>query len=109
MLGRKWHKLGCIFDISSDWGSKVGYTHCHKPTPFMLNSNTIRIYYGFRDSDNKTRISFVDISSVDFTLQYVHHSCILDLGNIGTFDDVGVQVTSVVRASPSIVYMYYIG
>ena len=109
MSDQKWNKVGCIFDVSQDWGKLEGYSHCHKPTPLWMGNDVIRVYYGLRDSNNRTKVSFVDISAIDFSVLYVHKGIVLDLGELGTFDDVGAQVTSVVRIDTNTVYMYYIG
>lgn len=109
MLGNKWIKFGCLFDISKDWGADYGYTYSHKPTPILLDDNTIRVYYGFRGELNRTRTSFVDFDAKDLSIKYVHKEIVLDLGKIGTFDDAGAQVCSVVRVNDKTVYMYYIG
>ena len=98
-----------IFDISENWGREFGFSHCHKPTPFLLNKETLRVYYGLRDKNNRTKISFVDIDTELMKIKYVHRDIVLDLGALGTFDDAGVQVCSVVRVSDNEVYMYYFG
>ena len=40
-------------------------SHCHKPTPLLINNDILRIYFGARDSSGITRTSFVDVSSED--------------------------------------------
>lgn len=68
MLGNKWIKFGCLFDISKDWGAAYGYTYSHKPTPILLDDNTIRVYYGFRGDLKRTRTSFVDFDGKDLSI-----------------------------------------
>lgn len=109
MQNIKWIKKGCIFDISNDWGKDLGYSHCHKPTPILIDDNTIRVYYGLRGAMNRTRVSFVDLNADDLSIKYVHKDVILDIGKLGTFDDSGAQVCSVVRVDNHTIYMYYIG
>lgn len=36
-------------------------SHCHKPTPLIINNETLRIYFGVRDENNKTRTTFIDV------------------------------------------------
>ena len=109
MKKNDWIKLGCIFDISKAWGAEYGYTYSHKPTPIMLDKDTIRVYYGLRDKDNHTKTSFVDIDALTLNVKYIHKEIVLDIGKIGTFDDAGAQVCSVVRVDENTIYMYYIG
>lgn len=109
MLKNGWIKVGCIFNVSKSWGKDLGYTHCHKPTPLWMGGDVVRVYFGVRDNNNRTKVSFVDISIKDFSILYVHSDIVLDLGELGTFDDVGAQVSSVVRIDENTIYMYYIG
>lgn len=109
MQTMKWLKKGCIFDIANDWGKEFGYTHCHKPTPILIDDDTIRVYYGLRGTLNRTRVSFVDLNARDLSVKYVHKEIVLDIGKLGTFDDAGAQVCSVVRVDANTIYMYYIG
>ena len=109
MQNKKWIKKGCLFDVSKDWGASFGFTYSHKPTAIQMDDETIRVYYGFRGELNHTKTSFVDIDVRDFSLKYIHKKIVLDVGKIGTFDDAGAQVCSVVRVDANTLYMYYIG
>lgn len=85
------------------------YSHCHKPTPVLISEDIIRVYFGTRDKQGKTRTTFVDLSSKDpKQILYVHDKPVIDLGKIGAFDDSGANVCSVVMSGRSL-YMYYIG
>lgn len=100
-------KLGLIYSASGK--NKFDISHCHKPTPIIIDKYTIRVYFGSRDENNKTRITFVDLDSKDPSkLKYIHKKPILDLGEVGTFDDSGVNVCSVIKKDNEI-WMYYIG
>lgn len=103
----KWQKRGLIYTPDGLNGFDV--SHCHKPTPLLLDDNTIRVYFGTRDKDGKTRTTFVDVSKHDpSNVVYVHDKPVIDLGKIGTFDDSGANVCSIVKDGDEI-YMYYIG
>lgn len=91
-------KKGLIYSV--DKISKWAYSHCHKPTPLVIDDKTLRVYFGVRDKTNHTRTTFVDIDISDINnLQviYVHDKPVLDLGKIGTFDDSGANVCSIIR------------
>ena len=104
---RKWRKKGLIYSPSGKNG--FDYSHCHKPTPLLIDENTLRVYFGVRDKTRKTRTTFVDLSLDDLgSIKYVHNKPILDLGKIGAFDDSGANVSSVCRNGDEI-YMYFIG
>jgi predicted GH43/DUF377 family glycosyl hydrolase len=103
----KWVKKGLIFSV--DDLNHFAYSHCHKPTPLVIDDKTIRIYFGVRDKDSKTRTTFIDVDKNNPSeVKYVHDKPVLDLGKIGAFDDSGANVCSVVRHGEDI-YMYFIG
>lgn len=102
-----WIKKGVIYCPQGKFGFDA--SHCHKPTPLIIDENTVRVYFGVRDGENKTRTTFVDLDINDLSrVKYVHDRPALELGKIGTFDDSGGNVCSVVRKD-NLVYMYVIG
>lgn len=102
-----WIKKGLIYYPKGENG--FDYSHCHKPTPLILNGTTIRVYFGVRDKNNITRTTFIDVDINDpKKILYVHNKPVIDIGKIGTFDDSGANVSSVLRVGGKI-YMYYIG
>lgn len=102
----RWDKRGVIYTVDNN--NDFAYSHCHKPTPLILDT-TIRLYFGVRDRSGKTRTTFVDLQKEDpSTVVYEHDRPVLDLGKIGTFDDCGANVSSVIPHEGSI-FMYYIG
>jgi len=105
----KWEKRGVIFNV--EHVSDVFWSHCHKPTPLLIDDHTIRVYFGVRDKTSRTRTTFVDVDSRDLRhlrVKYVHPEPVLNLGKIGAFDDSGANVCSVAQSDGSI-YMYFIG
>lgn len=102
-----WNKLGLIYNVAGRHG--FDFTHCHKPTPLLVDDRTLRVYFGTRDEHNRTRTTFVDLDPQDLrSVRYVHDRPVIDLGRIGAFDDSGANVCSVVRDG-DVVRMYYIG
>jgi hypothetical protein len=103
----KWKKGGLIYAPQGKHGFDV--SHCHKPTPLLVDSNTLRIYFGTRDQHGRTRTTFIDVSLNDpRRILYVHDRPVLDLGPLGAFDDSGANVCSIVRYGGD-VFMYFIG
>jgi len=103
----RWKKLGLIYQANGRNGFDI--THCHKPTPLLVDENTLRVYFGTRDERNRTRTTFVDLNPHDLhEIRYVHNRPVIDLGKIGAFDDSGANVCSIVQ-NGNTVLMYYIG
>ena len=99
------------FLYSVEKNSEWSWSHCHKPTPLIIDNDTIRIYFGTRSKDGVTRTTFIDLDSTDIynlTVKYIHDKPIFDIGKIGTFDDSGANVSSIVKVD-NVIYMYYIG
>lgn len=106
-LNSGWEKLGMVYSPNGSNG--FDHSHCHKPTPIILDDNTIRVFFGTRCWEGKTRTTFIDIDAENLTnIKYIHDKPILDIGKIGAFDDSGANVCSVVKVDNSL-YMYHIG
>lgn len=100
-------KKGLIFKV--DAGYRWCQTHAQIPTADLLTNDRIRIYYSARDNLNRSRTSFIEVSAVNpQEVLYVHDRPILDLGNLGCFDDCGVMPSCVVSADGK-KYLYYCG
>jgi len=103
----KWHKKGLIYRPNGDqgWMNNSALT----PTPILLNSETIRVYAGFRDEAGISRIGFVDVSADNPSeIIRVSEKPCLDIGRDGCFDDNGIILGDVVYDG-SQYRMYYIG
>lgn len=84
-------------------------SHAQLPTPLIGGDKTLRVYFGTRDSKNRTRPTFVDVElNEESAVAYLHHTPVLDLGEPGTFDDCGVM-PSCVFSCQNRHYLYYIG
>jgi len=91
--------------------SKYANSHCHKPTPIVLDDEIIRVFFGTRSKQNQTTTTFVDLCANDvynLHVEYEHPVPILKEGTTGAFDDCGANVCSVVECG-NLIYMYYIG
>ncbi len=102
-----WIKKGLIYNVAhySDWA----YSHAHKPSVLLLNQNILRIYFGVRDRQNRTRTTFIDVNPDNpKEIIYEHDRPVLDLGKLGAFDDAGANVSCLVKHN-DLIYMYFIG
>lgn len=102
-----WVERGFIF--STDNNNDFSYSHAHKPTPLLVDDNTLRIYFGVRAKDGRTRTTFIDVNP-DNPLEIIRDDLplVLDLGKVGAFDDCGANVCSLVDRGDHIL-MYFIG
>ena len=86
-------------------------THCQSPTPYVLNENSVRVYFSCRDSSQIARISFVDMRfGSDGTIEWSPgpNYPSLSVGGIGCFDQHGVYPSSIINYGGCI-YLYYAG
>jgi predicted GH43/DUF377 family glycosyl hydrolase len=82
-----WTQLGVVFtpDGTRDWSR----SHAQAPTALLLEDR-IRVYYGTRNAENRSRTSFFEVDRADPTrLVYVHDQPVLGLGKPGTHDEDG--------------------
>lgn len=103
----RWMKKGLLFspDKSIWWQQYYGIL----PTPVHLDSNRIRIFFSTTCAERFGRVTFIDVEASDPSrILYRHDSFILDTGEIGTFDDCGVNVSAVYRDNNRWL-MYYAG
>ena len=104
----RWKKLGIVWspDASSDWTK----SHAMGPTPYRLDSETLRIFVTSLDSQGRGRPGYVDVSSSNpCKILGVSSQPVLDIGKPGCFDDNGLMALSIVEPEPGLLYMYYAG
>jgi hypothetical protein len=107
MAGMQWNKKGLIYAPSGElWWAQ---NYAHLPTVDILNESTIRVYFASLDKDKYGRIGYVDLDINDpKRILHIAKEPVLDLGEIGTFDDSGVNPSCIINISGQ-KYMYYIG
>lgn len=91
--------------------NKYAVSHCHKPTPIIIDDEKIRVFFGVRSKKNITTTTFVDLNARDvfkLSVEYEHSCPVLQEGVMGAFDDCGANVCSIVAVG-NLLYMYYIG
>jgi hypothetical protein len=102
-----WAKKGIIFKPNDrfPWSK----THSTLPTPIQLSAHRLRVFYTSRDVEQMSRISFVDISVENpSSVLFISSEAILDVGQLGTFDDRGLTSSHVMRVGDCH-YLYYNG
>lgn len=103
----KWEKKGFIYNTAGDhdWNR----TFACGPTVLVVSDKIWRIYFDCRDDYNHSRPTYIEVEAGNpQNILYVHDRPLLDLGKIGTFDDCGITISSLLRVGEEI-YMYYLG
>ena len=102
-----WEKKGCIFNIDT---SKEWSVDCAQvPTIEVLNDKVWRIYYGSRDKNVRSSISYFDVEAGNpQNVLYIHDKPVLMRGELGAFDELGVCPSCIVKDGGT-KYLYYIG
>lgn len=84
-------------------------SHAQTPTPFRREDGQVRVYFGTRDAQNRTRPVFVDLCANDpQRALHWHDTPLLGLGKPGAFDDCGVMPSCAVTWRGA-VFLYYTG
>ena len=102
-----WKRLGLVYNATGEswWAVRAA----HLPTPQLLDDRTLRIYFGAVDEKQFGRIGAVDVSPDDpCRVLRVTEQPLLDLGELGCFDDCGV-VPSAILAVAGEMRLYYVG
>lgn len=103
----KWTKIGRIFcpDNNFSWMR----THAAGPVAEHIEGDRFRIYFGCRDSENRSSIGFldIDITRTDQILQLSGEPVVAP-GKPGLFDDSGTSMGCLVQVG-STRYLYYLG
>ncbi|MDB9964259.1 hypothetical protein OAD50_04225 [Vicingaceae bacterium] len=106
-----WEKLGKVFDPSNRFEWMDSYAQV--PTPLILKDK-IRVYYTCRpkpDHDGKfvSHTSYIDLDINDPSkVLYIHNKPIVDMGEVGSFDEFGIHPTSVLKHDNKVL-LYYTG
>lgn len=103
----KWRKLGLAYaPAGGQWWAR---THAFIPTAEVLDERTIRVYFTGLDEQRHGRVGYVEIDARDaMRVTYVAPEPLLDLGEIGCFDDSGVNASCIVHHDGR-KRLYYIG
>lgn len=104
----RWRKRGLIYQVDrdADWM----WTHATLPIPLQLDSDTLRIFFATRDTEGRSRPTFIDVrADQPHEVLNVHDRPLLELGALGAFDDNGVMPSSVVVGADGRIFLFYIG
>lgn len=104
-----WKKKGLLFNIKELDNKKI-ISHASIPFALHLKDDLYRIFFSSRNSKGQSLPYFVDAKVKNGNIKIKGNVIgpILELGDIGTFDDSGIMPSSFVKFDDKI-YMYYIG
>lgn len=103
----QWTKKGVIFAPNGQYDWMI--SHASIPVVDTIDAQTVRVYFGARDKQNRSRIGYVDLDPDDLThVLKVSAEPVLPLGPIGTFDDNGMMPSCLLDHQGQ-KYLYYIG
>ena len=101
-----WEDKGLIFEPNNQWDWLENYANV--PTAIELD-DCIRVYFASRNKEGKSLPVFVDLDKIDPTkVLNIAEKPIVELGEIGTFDDAGINPCSILKKD-GIFYLYYVG
>jgi hypothetical protein len=102
-----WHKRGLV--VAPDPALPWSQQHCIAPTPLVRSPDELRVFYASTDADLLGRVAWVDLDAADprRVLRRADRP-VLDVGEPGTFDDCGVNATSVLEHEGRLL-LYYFG
>lgn len=102
-----WRKRGLVYVPDGQlWWARVG---AQLPTADLIGSDVLRIYFASKDDHGFGRTGFVELDARDPSrVLHVGQEPVLDLGELGTFDDSGACPSTVVPFQGQR-YLYYQG
>ena len=103
----KWKKRGLVYAPTGElWWAR---NYATIPTVEVVDDSVLRVYFASLDENRFGRIGYVDVSAGNpRQILYETKEPILDLGELGTFDDSGVNPSCLLNVAGK-KYLYYIG
>ena len=99
-----WEKKSLIYVPD---GKGFFKTHATRPIPYQLNDEILRIYFSSRDSDDRMLPTYIDVDITDPSrVLHVKREPLLGLGRLGTFDDSGISLGSMVDYEDEVLIYY---
>ncbi len=103
----KWKKLGRIFRPNNqfDWVASHGML----PVADHVGGDVYRVYFSGRDKENISKTGFIEIDITNpLEILEISPDPVLDVGELGAFDDNGVSPTCIVNSGDD-KYFYFMG
>ena len=107
----KWQKLGIVFGPSAKWDRPWLKEFAQAPSTIVFD-NVVRVYFSCRPGPDKqgqyvSRTAWVDLDRFDLTrVVAVADSPVMDLGELGTFDEFGIYPFSAIKNGEEVIAFY---
>ena len=104
-----WQKLGNFF--TTDGQQPWMVSHACTPTAlYVPGTDCIRVYFAPRNARGQSVPTYLEVDAATPTrVLHLHDKPILNLGELGTFDDGGIMPCSITEAADGNLYLYYVG
>ena len=103
----KWKKIGRIFNIKGI--SNNINSHCMTVSALNIVDDIYRVFFNSRTIDGKSKPYYVEFDITNpFEIIKFHDKPIIELGEIGSFDENGVVLTSCIKKDDNL-WFYYSG
>ena len=103
----RWVKKGVIFQTANNFEWMAH--HACVPVADKVSESVLRIYFGPRDAEGRTRTTFIEVEADNpANVLYLHDRPVLGLGELGAFDDSGAMPSCIVNQGGR-KYLYYVG
>lgn len=103
----RWNKKGILFEPNEE----IPWCRTYAGPPFVeIYQDKYRVYFSGSDNDRISRIGFFTIDK-DWNKDTIEieKTPILDIGDMGCFDERGVAYPWIVNVSDNVKYLYYAG
>lgn len=84
------------------------FSYASLPIGLLIEHNILRIFFSSRNNSQQSVPFFLDYDLETKQIKYLHEKPLLDVGELGCFDDSGVMPTDIIKVNGEI-WMYYIG
>ena len=104
-----WIKKGLLFEVKNFFNESIK-SHAAIPFAQHISEDLFRIYFSSRNGKGKSLPYFIDCRIAQGIIEIVGTVTgpLLNLGNLGSFDDSGIMPSSLLKVGNKI-FMYYIG
>jgi hypothetical protein len=105
---QRWEKIGLVY--CPDGTDDTMHSHAAMPIAQLIGGDLFRIYFSTRDSQSRSRTFslVVDLTNPLVPLE-LESTPLLDIGELGAFDDSGAMLSCITPAGELGEYHYYAG
>lgn len=104
-----WEKKGMIFKVE-DFQNELIRSHASIPFAYHIKDDFFKIYFSSRNKNGQSFPYYIDSTIRDGKITLIGDVIgpLLELGDLGTFDDSGIMPSCLVKHKEQL-FMYYIG